>query len=254
MTGRLAGKVVATTRQGEPDDPLARALRAEGAEVRTWPTVSFGGPRDAETLHAALARKGDYAWVIFTSPRAVAAASAVATWREGDGRVAAVGEATSRALAEAGWPVHLTGAGDGARGLVGALGEAGCLDRTSVLFLAGSLAMPTVEEGLSALGARVHRVEAYTTQVDPPDGTKVRADLRDGVAAVLFASPSAVRGLSASLAGDLGGELEGVVAVALGATTAQALSEAGVGSVATADVASMQGMVEACVQALDERR
>ncbi|RJQ40805.1 MAG: uroporphyrinogen-III synthase, partial [Dehalococcoidia bacterium] len=125
---------------------------------------------------------------------------------------------------------------------------------SEILFFAGSLARPTLQEGLAALGARVRRVEAYRTETGAPDATAVRTDLERGVAAVLFASPSAVRALESALDGDLRTSLRGAVAVAIGPTTAQALRDAGVTRPAVAGDASMQGLVEACVQALDEER
>ena len=253
VTGRLSGAVVATTRQGEPEDPLVQALRAEDADVRRWPTTVFAASRDPARLQTALDRLDDFAWVVFTSPRAVAEVVSRVAWAGEGARVAAVGEATSRALVEAGWPVHVVGGGGGAEGLVKALRGTGSLEGSDVLFLAGSLARTTVEEGVTALGARVHRVEAYRTEVAPPDGATVRADLRRGVAAVLFASPSAVRGLKEALGGDLRGGLGSATAVAIGETTAQALRLAGVAKVTVADTPSMDGLVSACVKALDER-
>ncbi|GMV05024.1 MAG: uroporphyrinogen III methyltransferase [Gemmatimonadota bacterium] len=254
MTGRLSGRVVATTREGEPDDPLALALRAEGAEVRSWPTLSFAGPGDPEPLRAALARLDAFAWLVFTSPRAATAVTSATRWVEGCGRVAAVGESTAEALRSGGWPVHLVGEGQGARGLVEALAGTGSLEGTQVAFFAGSLARPTVEEGLSALGGRVHRVETYRTEVSAPDAAAVRADLARGVAAVLFASPSAVAGLVEGLGGNLAGALGDAVAVAIGPTTSRALRDAGVTQVVMAEEASTQGLVEACAQALDDGR
>ena len=251
VKGRLSGQVVATTRETDQNDPLTRALRAEGAEVRVWPTLAFLEPEDHEPLNRALERLDAFGWMAFTSPRAVASVAVSRAWREGYGRVAAVGEATATALRGCGWPVHLTGEGDGGAGLARAMAAACNLRDVSVLFLAGSMARPELERALASEGAHVHRVEAYRTEVTPPDGARVRADLARGVAAVLFASPSAVRGVCDALDGGLAAALADVAAVAIGTTTAGALQDAGVARVAVADESSMEGLVEACVKALN---
>lgn len=251
MKGRLSGRVVATTREGDPNDPLTLALRAEGAEVRVWPTLAFREPRDPAPLRRVLERLDAFGWLAFTSARAVTPVAGAGVFRESYGRVAAVGEATARALREAGWPVHLVGEGGGAAGMARSMAAEGPLRGTPVLFFAGSMARPDLERELASEGAVVHQVEVYRTEVTPPDGATVRADLERGVAAVLFASPSAVQSLSEALEGDLEAALSGAVAVAIGATTAAALLEAGLGRVAMADTPSIPDLVEACVKALN---
>lgn len=251
MKRRLDGRMVATTREGDPNDPLTLALRAEGAEVRVWPTLSFLEPEDPAPFRRAIERLDTFGWLAFTSARAVTSVARVCAFREGYGRVAAVGEATARALREAGWPVDLMGDGEGALGMARSMATTGALRGASVLFFAGSLAGPDLERELAAEGAEVHRVEVYRTEVTVPDVTAVRADLEEGVAAVLFASPSAVRGLSEALEGGLEAALSGRMVVAIGATTAAALEDAGVARVAVADTPSVSGLVEACVKAVD---
>lgn len=251
MTGRLQGRVVATTRSGGPDGRLAEALRREGADVRSWPTLSFSGPEDDGPLERALDGLGAYDWLAFTSPRAVASVAARRRWTGGAARVAAVGERTAALLREAGWPVHVVGPGEGAAGLARAMAGTGGVEGRSVLFFAGSMARPVLEGELEAAGARVHRVETYRTEVTPPPTPAVRADLAAGVDAVLFASPSAVAGLDEALHGRLSTELRGVRAVAIGPTTADALAACGLSDPAVARTPSLDALVDACVEALD---
>lgn len=252
MTGRLSGRVVAITREGSGEDPLAACLAREGARVRSWPTLSFEGPTDPGALDEALGRLDDFDWVVLTSPRAAAAVGRGVTQPRAT-RVAVVGEATARTVRELGWPVHLVGEGPGAEALVHSMDADGSLAGARVLFLAGSMARPALEEGLAAAGATVERVEAYRTEVTSPDVAAVRADLAGGVAAVLFASPSAVRGVADALGGRLAPTLDNAVAVAIGPTTAAELERVGVPRVTVAVEASLEGLVEACVQALEER-
>ncbi len=248
--GRLDGRVVATTRAGDPEDSLVRLLEEEGATVLVWPTLTVDGPADPKPLRTAARSLDKYDWVVFTSARAVPALTDLASL-PGDGtRVAAVGDATASALDRAGWSVDLIGGGQGAQALVEAMAGSATLDGSRVLFPAGSLARAVVEKELRALGADVERVEAYRTRQTPPDGGRVRADLRRGVDVVTFASPSAVHSLDEALNHDLRGALEGVRIAAIGGTTAESLAELGISDVEVNSGGGMAGLVDACVGAL----
>lgn len=251
IPGRLSGRVFASTRQAAASQDLAEALGAEGAEIRIWPTLSFEGPSDPAALAEAVARITEYDWVIFTSPRSVDAVASRVGRLAGGPRIGAVGEGTARAMEAHGWVADVVGDGDGARGLVRLMAERYMMAGTSVLFPAGSLARPVLEGELAAAGARVHRVEAYRTVVSPPPEAVVRADMARGIDGVVFASPSAVRGLCTVLGG-LSDELGCCPAVAIGETTAEALARAGVARVVVAGSPSLEGLVEACVRAVQK--
>ena len=251
---RLSGRVVATTRDGAPDDPLTAKLRAEGAKVLEWPTLTFEAPRDPGPLERARrdVRAGAYDWVVVTSARAVEPLG------RGDDvpvgvRVAAVGAATAAALRARGWRVDVTGTSD-ARALTEAMSEGTALVGARVLFPAASLAGDTIEEDMAALGAEVERVEAYRTEPRPPDRRKVREDLGRGVDAVAFASPSAVRALVGTLAPEWPAALGRAGLAAIGPSTTRALTESGVdgGRIATAAVPGIDGLVDACVSCIEQ--
>ncbi len=246
--GRLDGRVVATTRAGDADDSLVRLLEAEGARVLVWPTLVLEGPADPRPLRIAARALGDYDWVVFTSARAVPALAEMAGVPAEGTRIAAVGEATAAALDQEGWAVDVLGTGEGAHALVEAIAARASLHGARVLFPAGSLARPVVEQELKALGARVDRVEAYRTRQTPPDAHKVRMDLRRGVDVVTFASPSAVHALAESLDGDLARALQGVGVAAVGRTTAESLGDLGVHGVEVGAGGGMGGLVDACVR------
>lgn len=253
MTGRLAGLVVAVTREGGPDDLLVTALAAAGAAVRCWPTLAFADPADAGPLVSALARLDSFDWVAFTSARAVDPVTRLHCWPGVGLRVAAVGKSTAARLRANGWPVDVVGDGDGSAGLVRALGRTGGLEGRKVLFPAGSLAGTELEEGLEFLGAAVERVETYQTLVCPPDPALVGRDLRRGVRVVVFSSPSAVQGLAGALDGELSKGLAGCAVVASGATTSATLREMNVQRVTVAESPQTEGIVEACVRAVQGR-
>lgn len=250
MTVRLAGRVVVTTRDGDRHDPLTAALTGEGATVREWPTLAFAEPDDVEPLRKALARLHTFDWVAFTSARAAPLVSGLRPWPGQGPRVAAVGEQTADKVRACGWPVDLVGDGDGAFGLLRVWRAAGSLEGAQILYPAGSRARTELEEGLTAQGAFVHRVEAYQTLICPPDPEVVARDLARGVDVVVFTSPSAVEGLSWALEGGLAAALAPCGVVAAGTTTAAALAQAGLDRCTVARRPTAEGLVDACARAL----
>lgn len=246
---RLAGRIVATTRDGDPDDGLVSRLRAEGAEVLLWPTLAFVPSSTPEALDERAAEMGRYDWVVFTSARAVAPLADRASPPTGGPKVAAVGTATARALEERGWPVFTVGDG-GAAELARAMGRDVPLDGVRVLFPAGSRARQTLEDALASRGARVDRVEAYRTVATVPDARGIRAALEGGVDVVTFTSPSAVRSLRHALASGWPSALDGSEIAAIGRTTARTAHAAGLRRVATAAEPSLDSLVDSCVLVL----
>jgi uroporphyrinogen III methyltransferase/synthase len=249
MTG-LTGSVVATTRDGDPRDPLVLALGAQGARVLSWPTIRFEEPPDPEALFETGRCLDRYAWVVFTSARAVTALAGIASAPEGRPRVAAVGTGTADRLAEVGWPVDVVGHG-GAEALVAEMAASEDLHGTRVLFPAASIAHDTLETELAARGAAVDRIEAYRTVPSRPDADTIRRELAGGVDVVTFASPSAVRSLADSLGQDWPLVLASTKVVAIGPTTLAALEDRGVPNVIVAPEPSVSGLVGACLEAME---
>jgi uroporphyrinogen-III synthase len=272
----LAGRSVAVTRDGDPDDPLAAALAGLGAHVRMWPTLAFRPPTDAAPLRAALATAFDpeaadpWHWIVFTSPRAVDAVAVEVEsgsfppggfFAPGGGtpggdaprtaaRIAAVGRATARALEAAGWRVDVIGDGAGADALVQTLAASAPLRDAHVLFPAGSLARDVLSDGLEAHGARVVRVEAYRTVADGPDPARVAADLETGVEGLTFASPSAVAGVADCLSTLDSSALRDLPCAAIGPTTAAALRRRGARHVTVAAHTDLESLARAAADAL----
>lgn len=169
----LAGRVVLVPRLREPD-PLARALRTAGAAVLRA-ALTRAVPGDAAELAAASARlaAGEYAWLVVTSARTVEMLDVGAT--PTSTAVAAVGSATAGALAAALGRDPKLVAGGSARSLLDALTGRGVAPGARVLLPQSALAAPLLAEGLRGLGARVERVDAYTTR------TAAAADLPPGL-------------------------------------------------------------------------
>jgi uroporphyrinogen III methyltransferase/synthase len=253
----LAGRVVVIARAAGPNDELRLRLETLGARVRTWHTLRFLPPASWTALDDALGDLSRFDWVVFTSPRAVEAASSRLPRPGGSAtgaaalvpRIAAVGAASARALRSAGWPVDLEGHGPGARGLVETFSPDQVRGRR-FLFPAGDLSGSDLVDGLTALGGQVERVEAYRTEIMVPDRDEVASDLREGVDAIVFASPSAVGAVHGALADPFPTALEGVRVVAIGPTTGKALQDRGQHDLTLAEHASRAGLASAVEAAL----
>ncbi len=250
----LDGRCVVVTRAEVPDGPLGTLLAERGAAVRHWPVVQILPPEDSRQLEAALAKLDDYDWIVFSSARAVAAVTQALDGPPSKTRVAVVGESTAEALRLEDWPVHLTARAFGADGLVAEFSARQLARDKRVLYPAGSIARSTLPEGLNRLGAHVDRVVAYRTVHASLDGSTCLSEIDSGsLDAMTFTSPSAVLGLHKAIGGPAFNRVfERIPAVAIGSTTAEALLQLGVSPAAVADPSTLEGVVEAVVDVLNQ--
>src|SRR5436190_13777160 len=124
----LAGKRIVITRPRAQAGTLAEKLRGLCAEPILFPTIELAPMEDDAPLLAALGRLDEYQWIVFTSANAVAIFTRQA---EGRGvhlkaptlRLAAVGPATARALAQRGLHAALIPDEYVAEALAASLGE-----------------------------------------------------------------------------------------------------------------------------------
>lgn len=262
------------------DDPLGRALAEAGFEVVPAAlTRTVVAPREdlaraldaitgtAETTTTAQRPKATRAaWAVLTSPTGVrvlaeAADPTLADHLAGT-RVAAVGRATARVLAEHGVPVDLTPPPDrsDAAGLAAAFpaaptaepGTAGTISR--VVLPGSALASPVLADGLAAKGWDVVRAATYTTAtVDPAtlgDGARLAALTEPWPDAVVVTSGSNAR----ALVDLLGLPPTRVAVVAIGRPTQGALAELGIATAARAKEPAPEGIARATVKAIAQQR
>lgn len=247
-------KPVVVTRAEEHDGPLSTELKNLGLPVLVWAAVRVL-PADTTQLDEALRRTRSFDWIVFTSRHGVAAVTTRLPAAPAGVRTAAVGRATAAVLRQHGWPVDRIPPEPNAAGLVAAFATAGSARGLRVLYPASSRALPTLAAGLTQLGAEVTTVEAYRTvsgtALDVEDCRSYIA--RDGVGAVTFASPSAVAELESALGKeDLGRLLSRVPAVAIGPTTARALTERGY-TPTLAESATLRGLARTSLHAVRAR-
>jgi uroporphyrinogen-III synthase/uroporphyrinogen III methyltransferase/synthase len=229
---RLEGRTVVVTRSKGGEDALAVRLRELGAEVREIPSIAFAPPADPGPLDAALRALAGFDWAVFASATAVE--RTVARLAElglpiaalAGRSLAAVGPATADALARAVREPDLLPAE--AKGEAMAAALAPHVRGRRVLLPRPAEGRPELLDGLRAAGADVAAVEAYRTVPAPAEAIRPLAGwLAAGeVAAVAFASPSAVRAVLAGLGVDAA-LLRRVPLAAIGPTTAEALRAGG---------------------------
>lgn len=241
----MAGPGIVVTRDEGPEGPLGHLLRERGFRVYHWPTIRIVPAADTAALEESLAELASFDWVVFTSPRAVAAVLDGVGSDAARPRIAAVGESTAAALAEAGWNVDVVPGTQTGEALVAALIAAGVGPGTRVLFPASAIARDTVPDGLGEAGVTVVQVEAYRTEPARLDRESCRDLLdRGDVAMVAFTSPSTVENLERALGQELFETLKARVrAVAIGPTTGEAAGRAGF-EVSVADPHSLEGLAE----------
>lgn len=248
----LSGKRVAVTRADEQADALCAALEAAGAESIRCPTIRIAPPVSFDAMDAALGRLTEYQWVVFTSANGVrttlARAQELGAPAAGlaHARVAAVGRVTAAALTQRGVPVGFVPAEEGSSALANTLPEVRGL---RVLLALGDKADPILARTLRKRGAvQVDVVTAYLTHPVAPSGGGLE-ELRNGVDAITFTSPSTVAGF-VSLGPDWRGLIRRAVVATIGPTTTAAAMTSGVGVHAEAAERTTGALLEAVSFAL----
>ncbi len=233
-------------------------LRAEGAIPVATPAIRILPADDVAALREAADTLTSFGWVIFTSANGVRALlsvrSAGDTW-PATVRVAAVGNATARALTDAGMTVHF----QPSAAVAEALGrELPIYAGVSLLWPRGDLAATELAAALTARGAQVTDLVAYRTVADVELLGIVDA-LRDRrVDAITFSSASTVRHVVEGL-GSAGVRIERLPAgtrpliVCIGPVSAAAARECGLPVDGIADPSDDDGMVAALVRCFANR-
>jgi uroporphyrinogen-III synthase len=174
VTGPLAGLAVIVTRPARQAGHFTRLLRENGAAAVAFPALAIEPVVLDEAARRALA-PDRFDWVIYTSANAVEQ-SLPQLGRPQHARVAAIGGATARALAEAGIQVHAVPAsGADSEGLLAHPGLARPRD-SRILIVKGLGGRDTLRAGLADRGALVRTAEVYR-RARPAPSEQARDDL-----------------------------------------------------------------------------
>jgi len=243
----LAGKRVVVTRAPEQADGLCRVLEGVGAFPIRCPTIHLAPPDGWEEVDAALGRLGDYDWVVFTSANGVRfmLERVVELGAGSDGlraaRIATVGSRTAEALAERSLEAAFVGPSGGSIPLAEQLGS---VTGARILLARSDRADPVAGDILRRRGAQsVDEVVAYRTLPSAPSGWALD-ELRRGVDALTFTSPSTVEGFI-GVGPEWRALVAGVIVACLGPTTSAAAREAGLEVHVEPEEKSMNGLVRA---------
>jgi uroporphyrinogen III methyltransferase / synthase len=234
---------VLITRPAEDSSGLATLLRERGANVIEAPAIVIEPLEDSTELDRAIRglAAGEFAWVVFTSPRAVDAVCE-RLHRFGlpprlPAKVAAVGPATARNLRERTIDADLVADPHTTE----ALADQFPAGEGRVLLPRADIAPEGLEDRFREKGWMTVRVDAYRTRYLEELPTEAAGALERGaVDVVVFTSSSTVEGFVRMV-----GERQGADAVAIGPVTAEAARRAGLRVGAVADPHTVDGIVRA---------
>lgn len=249
MTAPLQGvRIVVTRAEGPGLDAYLAAFEAAGATALPLPLLEITAPADARALSRAAAELPLYDWIAVTSAHAVRSLvdSAAGAIPRGI-RVAAVGEATARALREHDIEPELVARQSDASGLVDEL--APFVSRRRILLPQAADAAPTLAEGLRQAGADVVAVEAYAKRI-PPAAFEDALGLFEGrpLGWVTFTSPSTFHNFTTVLGSTWSTRQGELLAAVIGPVTGAALRRAGIEPACQAAQPNARSLVEAVVR------
>ncbi|WP_084956027.1 uroporphyrinogen-III synthase [Thermoactinospora rubra] len=261
-TKPLFGWRVLVPRTKEQAAGLSEQLRSYGAVPEEVPTISVEPPRTPQQMDRAIKGlvTGRYEWVAFTSANAVKAIREKFEEYGLDARafaglkVAAVGEATARALVEFGVKPDLLPTGE--QSSEGLLAEWPPYDSmldpiNRVLLPRADIATDTLIAGLTELGWECDDVTAYRTVRAAPPPAPIREAIKGGgFDAVLFTSSSTVR----NLVGIAGKPHNVTVIAVIGPQTAKTAEEFGLRVDVMADKPSASALAAALAEYGQKRR
>ena len=247
----LFGQRVLITRSRTQASHLRTMLEDLGAEAVELPSIEIAPLEDYSLLDGALARLPGESWVIFASVNAV---EAVFDRLEAAGRdarafanttIAVIGPATRQALSQRGINPDFVPRRSVSESVVEELSQQDWQD-VPVLLPGSNIGRDVLAQGLTELGARVERVDAYQTVTPRDAGQKARRIMERGVDVVTFTSSSTVRNLLDILDGDKQ-FLENCLVACIGPITANTSREMGLRVDLVAEEATVEGLVASLV-------
>lgn len=250
----LAGMNVLVTRPEGAADVLISRLQSQGAEVLHFPAIRTIPPPSYAALDAALDQLHTYDWLVFTSANGIRFMAERLATRHVDPyeelrtcKIAVIGAGTERELACYRVSPALVPPEAIAESLRDALLQRGVGAGTRVLLPQPVEGRDVVAVGLRAVGATVDIAPAYQTVANTEGSAAVRRWLDGpGAKAAVVASPSTVRGLLASLNGDIA-SLARMPLVCIGPVTAAAVTELGLAPALVAADHTNDGLIAALI-------
>ncbi len=246
----LFGKTVVVTRARAQASDLTKKLEAQGAKVIEVPAIKIVPADDYAPLDAAIADINAYKWLVFTSANGVKYFFERLLHTGKDARalfgvkLAAIGSATAKALADHGLTADLIPSAYKAEELAEAL-----VDKITagdkILIARAKVAREVLPESLRKIGADVNVVTAYQTVADCDNKEELLEALGSGAASIVtFTSSSTVTNLLKVL-GDKKDLLNKVALAAIGPVTAETLKQHGLTPAISAAQYTIDGLMTA---------
>jgi uroporphyrinogen-III synthase len=199
----LRGAGVLVTRPARQAEPLCHAVEAAGGKPIRFPVLEIRDPPDVTAAHALLADAAQFDLLLFVSANAVERAAPWLPVRV-DAKIAAVGEATARALEAAGLAPSLVPAGRfDSEGLL-ALPALQAVAGWQVLIVRGTGGRTLLADTLAARGATVRHAEVYRRALPDVDPTPLVRDWEQRVQLIVATSNDVLDNLLALLGRDDG--------------------------------------------------
>ena len=249
----LGGAGVLVTRPAHQADRLCRLIEAHGGRAVRFPALEIREPRNPEVARALLAAANGFDLLIFVSANAVERAAADLPTPLSP-PIAAVGEATARALRRHGLvPSILPLGGADSEGLLAAPALADVTGKR-VLIVRGEGGRALLGDTLGARGAAVRHAEIYRRALPAADPAALLAGWRETVDVVTVTSRELLDNLLVLL-GDAGRALLlATPLVVISDRLAAAARAAGFGRVTVADSALDEAVLEGVLRALADAR
>jgi uroporphyrinogen III methyltransferase/synthase len=249
----LAGRAIVLTRAAHENAELAAPLEALGAQILEVPCIAIAPPERTDAMDGAIGSLERFDTVVFSSAHGVEhfLARLEALGRDARAlagvRLAVIGSATGAALRKAYLLPDVVPPEFHSEALVQVLLREG-IEGKRFLLVRPQEGREVLQQELEKRGAKVEVAIAYRTVRPAADVSEVRARAAEGrLAAVAFASPSAVRNFAAHFEeGEAVRLLRATCVAAIGPVTAQAVEALGV----RVAVQPAQSTAEALAQAL----
>jgi uroporphyrinogen III methyltransferase / synthase len=253
----LFGQTIVVTRTRQQASDLTDRLTALGADVIEAPTIELTPPSDWKPVDDALARAGEFDWIVFTSANGVqfTRRRLFETGRDvrvfGRAKLAAIGDATAAAIRETfSIQPDLCPTRFVAEALADEFAARGEIAGKRFLLLRADIARPVLRERLEQGGAaQVLDLPVYETKIADQLPPSVLEALDAGqVQWVTFTSSSTARNFATLLGPDYRDKLQGVRIASIGPITTQTLTELGLAPTIQADQFNIDGLVGALTQ------
>lgn len=256
-TRELFGQTVLITRAREQAGMLRKRLELLGARVLEAPTIELQDPEDWSAVDAAIGTVSNYDWLVLTSANGVGALGArlkalgLDARRLAGVKVAAVGEATARALGGLGIGCDLVSTKFVARSLARELIDNEGVEGCRVLMLRADIARPELPAMLRQAGAEVDDLTVYHTRSArslPPEVVEAVADGQ--VDWITLTSASTVRHFTELMGADRAWA-KSVRLASIGPVTTEAAVGLGLKIGAEAESHTVDGLLDAMCVAVE---